>query len=62
MTDDRNDWTSPDDEREAAIKYLVENTDLVAQPGQGTRGHARNRSPTPAGHCEDDESGRMTQW
>ncbi|WP_252924716.1 hypothetical protein [Aliihoeflea sp. 40Bstr573] len=28
MTEDRNDWTSPDDEREAAIKYLVENTDL----------------------------------
>lgn len=28
MTEDRNEWTSPDDEREAAIKYLVKNTDL----------------------------------
>ncbi|WP_173401392.1 hypothetical protein [Aliihoeflea sp. 2WW] len=28
MTEDRNEWTSPDDEREAAIKHLVENTDL----------------------------------
>lgn len=28
MTDDRNSWTSPDDEHEAVIKHLVENTDL----------------------------------
>jgi hypothetical protein len=25
---DSNSWTNPDDEREAAIKHLVENTDL----------------------------------
>lgn len=25
---DRNSWTNPDDEREAAVKHLVENTDL----------------------------------
>jgi hypothetical protein len=25
---DSNSWTNPDDEREAAIKHLAENTDL----------------------------------
>lgn len=25
---DKNDWTDPENEREAAIRYLVENTDL----------------------------------
>jgi hypothetical protein len=28
MDDDQNAWTDPDDEREAAIKALVERTDL----------------------------------
>lgn len=28
MPDDRNEWTNPQDEDEAEIKYLVENTDL----------------------------------
>lgn len=28
MADDRNEWTNPQDEDEAEIKYLVENTDL----------------------------------
>ncbi|MBL0935198.1 MAG: hypothetical protein IBJ07_10635 [Rhizobiaceae bacterium] len=26
--DDQNDWTSPDNKRDAEIKHLVENTDL----------------------------------
>lgn len=29
MAEDQNEWMSPDDEREAAIKHLVENTDLL---------------------------------
>ena len=28
MADDRNEWTNPQDNDEAEIKYLVENTDL----------------------------------
>lgn len=28
MSDDRNDWTSPDNAHETEIRYLVENTDL----------------------------------
>ncbi len=28
MADDKNDWTHPDDPSQAAIKHLVENTDL----------------------------------
>jgi hypothetical protein len=28
MADDKNEWMKPDDDREAALKHLVENTDL----------------------------------
>ena len=28
MPDDRNDWLDPDNEAEAALRFLVENTDL----------------------------------
>lgn len=28
MTNKENDWTSPDNDREAAIKHLVENSDV----------------------------------
>ena len=28
MPEDQNRWTDPDNEREAEIRYLVENTDL----------------------------------
>ena len=28
MTDDKHEWLDPDNEEEATIRYLVENTDL----------------------------------
>lgn len=34
MVEDQNEWMSPDDEREAAIKHLVENTDLSPNQAQ----------------------------
>ena len=45
MTGDRHDWLDPDTEEQAAIRYLVENTDLsplqarelVARHGGGDR-------------------------
>ena len=45
MIDDKHEWLDPDDEQQAAIRYLVENTDLSPlQAKEVVRQHGTDRA------------------